>query len=444
MSHIGVLTFPATGHLNSVGALGRRLRQRGHEVTVFHIVDVEPMIREAGLNFVQIGQREFPKGTLPMLDRRNSRLSGLMAQYHISRRLRATAAMILREGPSAISQAKIDALLIDQAELAGGTVAEHLNVPFVSVASTLPVHLEAETPYFAFNWRHGNSSLHRLRNRFGMQFIETMAGPIKATINRYRARWGLPVVHHIGDLFSKVAQISQIPAEFDFPCRKLPSSFHYTGPFVDPEGRRPVDFPWERISSDRPLIYASMGTLQNGFKHVFHAIADACTGLGAQLVVSLGGRLEPEDLEPMAGDPVLVRYAPQLELVRRSALIVTHGGLNTVLEALSNGVPMVAIPVASDQPGVGARIQWTGTGEVIPVKQLSKEKLRRAVCAILRDPSYRRAARRLQACIADANGLERAADIVEQAFGIRNNHQPLTLPKAKISDVGSITPQCHN
>ena len=418
MGHIGVLTFPGTGHLNPITALGRRLRQRGHEVTVFQIADVEPIIREAGLNFVQIGQREFPKGTLLRLDRRLGRLSGLLGHYYVSQRVHATSAMILREAPSAISQAKIDALIIDQAELAGGTVAEHLNVPFVSVAAMLPIHLEPETPYFVFNWRHGDSSLHRLRNRLGMALIETTGVPIKATINRYRARWRLPEVHHIGDLFSKVAQISQMPAEFDFPGRKLPSSFHYTGPFVDPAGRTPVDFPWERISPDRPIIYACMGTLQNGLKHVFHAIAEACAGLGAQLVVSLGGGPEPEDLERMPGNPILVRYAPQLELVRRSALILTHGGLNTVLEALSNGVPMVVIPITNDQPGVGARVQWTGTGEVIPVNQLSSKKLRRAVCAVLRDPSYRRAARRLQAAIADTNALERAADIVEQALGI--------------------------
>jgi zeaxanthin glucosyltransferase len=438
MSHIGVLTFPDTGHLNSLCALGRRLRQRGHEVTVFQIVDVEPIIREAGLNFVQIGQREFPKGSLLKQHRRVGRQSGLWAHFYLSQRMRAMSAIILREAPSAISQAKIDALIIDQVEFAGGTVAEHLNVPFVSVASALPVHLERETPYFVFNWRHGNSSLHRLRNRLGMELIESMTGPIKATINRYRVRWSLPVVHHIGELFSKVAQISQIPAEFDFPSRKLPSSFHYTGPFIDPEGRRPVDFPWERISSDRPLIYVSMGTLRNGLKHVFHAIAEACEGLGTQLVVSLGGGLEPEDLEPMAGNPILVRYAPQVELVRRSALIVTHGGLNTVMEALSNGVPMVVIPITDDQPGVGARVQWTGTGEVIPVKQLSKEKLRRAVCAVLRDPCYRRAARRLQACIADTNGLERAADIVEQALGNTTNRYASQY-KEPLSNKGDAT-----
>jgi zeaxanthin glucosyltransferase len=421
MSHIGLLTFTGTGHLIPICALGRRLQQRGHQVTVFQIVDVEPIIREAGLNFAPIGQREFPKGTLQKLDSKGARLTGMRAHYYFSQRLRVGSEMILREAPSAIYEAKIDGLIIDQAELAGGTVAEHLNVPFVSVAPSLPLRLVPETPYFLFNWQPGNSPLHRLRNRLVLELVESLAGPIKATINRYRARWSLPEVHRLGDFLSKTAQIAAIPAEFDFPCQNLSSFFYYTGPFVDPESRRPVDFPWERVSSDRPLIYVSMGTLQNRLKHVFHAIAEACEGLGAQLVVSLGGGMEPEDLEPIAGNPVLVKYAPQLELMRRSALSVSHGGLNTVMEALSNGVPMVVIPITHDHPGIGARVQWTRTGEVVPMKQLSKEKVRRAVCAVLRDPSYRKAARRLQASIAETNGLERAADIVEQALGIRQS-----------------------
>lgn len=417
MSRIGFLTFPGTGHLNPLAALGRRLRRRGHDITVFQIADVEPIVRAAGLDFVQIGQRAFPRGTLPKLDRKLSRLSGLAALHYTCRRISATSAMILSEAPSAILQAKIDALLIDQAELAGGTVAEYLNLPFISVAATLPIHIDPNVPFFAFNWRHESSLLHKLRNRLGNVLIEGAAVPVnRAIINRYRARWRLPAVHKIEELFSKLAQISQIPAEFDFPNRKLPSCFHYTGPFTDPEARTPVDFPWERISSDQPLIYASMGTLQNGVKSVFRTIAEACAGLGAQLVVSLGGGVAPEDLRPLAGRPIVVQYAPQLELVRRSSLIITHGGLNTVLEALTLGVPLVAIPVSNDQPGIGARILWTGTGEAIPVQRLTKQKLRRAVCAVLREPGYRRAARWLQARIADTNGLERASNIVTQAL----------------------------
>ena len=114
-----------------------------------------------------------------------------------------------------------------------------------------------------------------------------------------------------------------------------------------------------------------MGTLQNGVERVFQVIAEACAGLDAQLVLSLG--TGSENLAPPSGNPIVVRYAPQLELLRRSALTITHGGLNTVLESLSIGVPLVVIPVTNDQPGVGARVEWTGTGKAIPVQQVTAQ-----------------------------------------------------------------------
>src|SRR5258708_12286990 len=100
--------------------------------------------------------------------------------------------MILREATSAISQAKIGALIVDQAELAGGTVADHLNFPFVSVASPLPVHLEAETPYFAFTWPHGDSLMHRLPNPPRIHPIYNWTPPTNAHIHRSPARRHLP------------------------------------------------------------------------------------------------------------------------------------------------------------------------------------------------------------------------------------------------------------
>jgi UDP:flavonoid glycosyltransferase YjiC (YdhE family) len=58
-------------------------------------------------------------------------------------------------------------------------------------------------------------------------------------------------------------------------------------------------------------------------------------------------------------DAIIVDYAPQLQLLKKASLCITHAGINTTLESLSNGVPLVAIPIANDQPGIGARIEWT-------------------------------------------------------------------------------------
>jgi UDP:flavonoid glycosyltransferase YjiC (YdhE family) len=94
-------------------------------------------------------------------------------------------------------------------------------------------------------------------------------------------------------------------------------------------------------------------------------------GLDAQLVISLGGGNNPESLPNLPGNPLVVGYAPQLELLEKATLTITHAGMNTTLECLTNGVPMVAIPVANDQPGIAARIAWTGVGEVVPLKKVS-------------------------------------------------------------------------
>jgi zeaxanthin glucosyltransferase len=147
---------------------------------------------------------------------------------------------------------------------------------------------------------------------------------------------------------------------------------------------------------------------------VFENIAQACVGLDAQLVIALGGGSDPESLPNLPGAPLVVGYAPQLELLKKATLTITHAGINTALESLSNGVPMAAIPIANDQPGVAARIAWTGTGEVITLSKLTSPKLRAAVKQVLSEDSYKQNAVRLQAAIRSAGGVSRAADIVEQ------------------------------
>jgi zeaxanthin glucosyltransferase len=157
-----------------------------------------------------------------------------------------------------------------------------------------------------------------------------------------------------------------------------------------------------------------LGTVQNRLLGIFQNIAEACRDLDAQLVIALGGGSTPELLPTLPGSPLVVGYAPQLDLLKRATLTITHAGMNTALESLSNGVPMVAIPIANDQPAVASRIAWTGTGEFISLNRLSAPKLRSAVRQVLAKDSYKENAVRMQEAIQLAGGVRRAADIVEQ------------------------------
>lgn len=416
MATLGAFCFPATGHLNPFTALARRLQQRGHRVIVFGIADTEARVRAAGVEFCQVGAEDYPLGRLRGLDDQLSRLKGLATFRFTVERVKNHARMVLRDGPAAVRAAGLEAMLVDEADMAGN-VADIVGLPFVSIACFPPLMREATIPPFCFGWGYGTSFAARTRNVMGMLLLNRIAWPIFDVVNAERKANGLPELTFSTDALSRLAQIAQMPEELEFPLVKRPEGLHYAGPFVDGRVRQPVEFPWERLDG-RPVVYGSMGTLQNGSEYIFRTIAEACRDLDVQLVLSMGGAREPEELGELAGEPIVVRYAPQLELLKRASVVVTHAGLNTTLEALAEGVPLVAIPQGNDQPGVAARIDYRKVGVVIPVRRLTVSRLREGIAAVLRDPVYRDSARGLQEAMSRVDGLEVAADVIERALRI--------------------------
>jgi zeaxanthin glucosyltransferase len=405
MSRIGIFTLPHTGHLYPATALGRKLAERGHEVIFFGNVITKAIIRAAGLKLHPLPVRE--SYASPRRKWMGLTLSNCLHGIQFSTRI------VLEEAPEAVRSAGIDALLIDQMDFAAGTVADWLKIPFVSLSIVPPIYVGADIPPIWFGWHYGNSITAQARNRIGNSLFRIFLVPIMAIINQKRRSWRLRPLRHINDLCSNLALISQLPEAFDFPCHGFPSHLFHTGPFHDGQGRRKIPFPWERLN-EKPLIYASMGTRKNKDHQGFHIIAEACSGLDVQLVLSLGGNLE--DIGALAGNPIVVPYAPQLEIISRASLTITHAGINTTLESLAKGVPLVAVPVGNDQPSVAARIEGIGAGKSVPYKKLSAKRLRNAIQQVMEDPKYRDGAQDMKNHIAQLNGLERAADIVEEVF----------------------------
>jgi len=415
MTHFGIICPAATGHLNPMIPLGSELLRRGHRVTVLGFLDAKAKTLASGLEFQPLAEDEFPAGSMAEGFAQLGKLSGLTAFRYTIKLITQVSDILLSQAPAIIKKAGVEALLVDQVSPEGGTIADFLNIPFVTVCSALMVNRDPNIPPFCTSWQYNPTLANRLRNQVSYQFLNLAVKPILAGISEYRRKWKLPLHSHPDDYYSKLAQISQQPAELEFPRQNLPPHFHFTGPYHNRKTRKPVPFPFEKLTG-KPLIYASMGTVQNRLLDVFQTIASACEGLDAQLVISLGGGATPESFPQLPGNPIVVGYAPQLELLKKATLTITHAGMNTTLESLSNGVPMVAIPVANDQPGVAARIAYTGVGEVVSLKELSIPKLRSAIEKVLTQESYKQRAIEMQEAIVRSGGVKKAADIIEQVI----------------------------
>ncbi len=401
-------------------ALARRLQTRGHEVICIGVPDAAKGVAAAGLRFEEYCGRQFPLGSYAERAKILSTLTADAGVAYTFQWISDGCRAELDEAPGLLERLAPDGVVVDQVHPGVSAAAIGTGIPFVTVSCTPLTDLTGVTPHWLFPWPHEDSEAARERNRMGVAGFLKVMGRIQTMSIEYLESKGIhPDTNDVYWRVSKLAYLSQIPAALDFPGDHYPAHFHRTGPFHDGTGREPVAFPWERLTG-APLIYASMGTLQNGQADTFRAILAATERPGYQVVLSVGMNTAPESLALAQADTVVVQRAPQLELLKLATLCVTHAGMNTTLEALTQGVPLVAIPITNDQPGVAARILASGTGLFLPLAQLNAEALRGLVDKVLATPSYRERALAMKAAIAEVDGLGLAAELIGKAFAADN------------------------
>jgi MGT family glycosyltransferase len=417
---IGFLSLPLSGHLNPMTALARKLQARGNEVVFFSVPDAEGVLRAANLEFVPFCEEEYPLGSIAGYWASVAKLHGEEVVRHSSRELLPGICQAAFDHlPEKIAETGVEALVFDKIYFYLELVAMSMGIPYVDVWAVLHVDFSGFTPACLFSWPHETTPEALTRNGEGLKVAAEILAPIAEVAKQYAEKTGLQIDWNDPTATtSKLAVISQTPREFDFPNPHWPAEFHYAGPFHDDQGRKTVPFPWEKLT-DEPLIYASLGTLVNGLDYVYRIILDAVRAIpGIQVVLSVGYNVNLDDLGPIPSNTIVVNSAPQIELLKRAALCITHAGMNTTLESLAQGVPMVAIPIGYDQPGAAARIAYHGVGEFVEVEDLTVKRLSGLIQQVRRDQRYYDKARYFQKVIARTRGLDVAADVIERAFGI--------------------------
>jgi zeaxanthin glucosyltransferase len=416
----GFISAPVSGHMNPMIALGRRLKSRGHEVVFFNIPDVEALVRKADLGFVAYGAETHPLGSAPTEWGQLASLHGLdVLRYTMAKLVPPLFTAAFNELPGLLRREGIEAAVVDIAFALIEVVPMSLDIPFVHIWNVMHAHPTGLMPSPFVPGVFDTSSQAQARNLADMELVGETALPLIPMVLDFAKRSGLSIDWSTPQATtSKLAVISQTPRAFDFPVDDWPSNFHRTAPFIDEESRIPVPFPWEKLTGER-LIYGSLGTLLNGHPgHYAAIVAGAARMPDTQLVLSAGPNLDLEALGAIPDNAIIVRSAPQIALLRKASLCVTHAGLNTVLESLVAGVPLVALPIGFEQSGVSARIAYHGVGEFIEFEDVTPDRVAETIRMVLEKPGYRERAKQLGDEIASLNGPDMAADIIERALAI--------------------------
>jgi zeaxanthin glucosyltransferase len=448
MARIAFFILHGVGSLNAGLQLANDLQARGHQITYIGLADSQDAIRANGFAFVTLFERYFPKGSIPELGRQSTMLHGLHYLRSQYRKYRLFAGFIdhLISGGDEEFFTAIDELQPD--------IVIYCGARFVEWAALMAVARGVKGVYFC-------SSL-SLRGGTGLPPITSPIIPrydgsawqaariwlawkkfdLKSRIHffgyagltkRLAAKYGYARLRRsTHDISVPLPEIVSFPPDFDFPSPGLPDR-RYIGASVC-LSRREMEFPWHRLDGDRPLVYCALGTClwheKNEYLRFFRTVMEAATATpGWRWVLTTGDALDLSELGPAPENVLVVRSAPQIGLLKRASVMITHGGANTVKECILLGVPMVIFPLGGDHHGIAARAVYHGLAIRGEFAKVDGPELRSLVETARSDPYLHVQFRLMQARFVEMEAAKAGATLIESILSVDSDHCIESAPR---------------
>jgi len=402
MATIVFMPFHWASDLNPTFALACKLRDRGHRVHYFGIPDTAERIRSQGFDFTPVFSRAFPEGTLQK--QYESEAQG--KRYGVSEfrdRFQRTCEL-LREGEldRATRELCPDVLLTSSGTPWVGIAALQTGVPVISFSSTLISVEDAAVPPFISGLIPKDTWLSRLRTwlewkkLFLYRRLYSRDWNISEELKALARDCGYPQekIDFRVETWPRLLlpELVFFPKELDFPRSRGPEEAFFIEASVDLE-RKDGAFAWDQIEQDKPLVYCTLGSVVT-FKfparaaRFFQMFMDAMAQRPAlQGAVAIGNYLKAAEFN-CPPNVLILSYAPQVEVLKRASLMISHAGVTGVKESAFMGVPMLLIPIFYDQFGNAARVVYHGLGTRLRVNEVSVFELSRLIDKVLDDSSY--------------------------------------------------------
>jgi zeaxanthin glucosyltransferase len=376
VSTIAVCTLFEPGHILPTLRLTHELHAAGHRVVYMTLPDFQAGLEAQGFETRAVLATQFPLGAIAARQQQ-PRTDDLTLNEQLS--LAFMNALAGDEMDRCLRSLAPDVLLCDTLLPLLAVAALAWGIPCVRVSVTLARMKVPDAPPLDTSLPFGDTperqaAAERAWEEHMASYLALKKNPVNHVFieleRRILARYGFsadqldPWAVFLADL-PCVPELILCASAFDFP-RPANDPCHYIESIS--LARQTVEFPWHRLRADRPLVFCSLGSqsyrIPGAMRFFAEVAAAAASRQDLQFVLALGPRWAPGELPAIPDNAVAVPFAPQLELLERSSVVITHAGLGTIKESIWFGVPILAFPLYYDQPGNGARIEHHGLGLV--------------------------------------------------------------------------------
>ena len=408
MSKVVVLSLPEHGHMNATYPVVAELTRRGETVIYYATEPFRGNLLAAGAEFASYGDTRL--FTPPA---HTGGLHSVMAWE-----------MGLAEGllPRLIDEVNAlqpDYLLIDSMCPWGNLLQQVLQIPAVCMASVFVPNDRIVTVDEMVQLAYGRAPRPVLLA--GIDALNTYI----ETSRRIDHRFGT-LSPNIVEFFSNRQALNLLftAREFHPAGDSFGPDYTFVGPMLDFDRQDAITDEQLQLSGEGPLIYVSMGTIFNDQPGFYRACLEAYADAPFRVLISIGDKVDRSMLGPVPRNIQLREYVPQLAVLKQASLFITHGGMNSVSEALANAVPLLVFPQHGDQHLVAAQVERTGAGLRLSPSDITAQRLRELSDSVLLEPRFAAGARLVAEAFARCGGASAAVDAI-LAFAQRASHASL-------------------
>jgi len=423
MSSIIIAGFPAQGHVTPLLAVAANFVKRGDEVRFITGSLFADKVAATGATYVPLpAEADFDDQPLAERYPERAKLKGLKAGVFDVEHVFARPAKSQYETIVAALAAKPADVVIAESVFVGASFLlqrPRSARPAVVMCGVIPLSITSrDTAPFGLGLPPARV-LNRPRNAALAVIIRRVMQQANRTLNAlHREVHGSDIPWTFIDWGRHADALVQFTVRsFEYARSDEPSTVAFVGPLSATGSRASLPEWWADLDGTRPVIHVTQGTVANtDYDQVIAPALRALADDDVLVVITTGGR-SVSTLAPLPPNARAATYLPYDELLPRTSVFVTNGGYGGVQHALRYGVPIVATGGKEDKPEVGARIAWSGVGRRIRSERPTPRALRRDILAVLNQPRYRQAARRVAADMAAAPGFAGLADIVDRLVG---------------------------
>lgn len=442
MANIAFYLLNTPSHFNATFKIARALREKGHNVIYLGGKNSYPLVKANGFNLVEFSIQDYCINNRSTKEKEYD-LKTTRGKWELyMQNLKLYRENFSKGGyfKAICEQLKPDLIILDVSKIQFYPELFHKQIPFIVLTTKVCLDIAPFTPPFTSGYiprRHNFISKLLIEFQWKNYFIKKWIKDARIILKNngflldklpyyYSAQQKIDITRIINHERCGHYGLKEVPEmilsnrHFDFP-REYKNNQFFIGPTIDINRQAEFKFNFDASSENNEVIYCALGCYDFKYREVRKKFIQKIIAIFSNrpdkiIYISTGIDINPSIFKNVSTNIILAPKMPQVDILKKSKLMISHAGLQSINECMVLGVPMLVYPLIPDldHKGNAARVVYHNIGIRGNIRRDSIKQIEKDIDKVLSDKKIHESCKKMQEAILSCKDFENGIEKIEK------------------------------